>query len=98
MGVPAALEAVRPVTLAEVEAARARIATAGRAGVQRRVLAAPSGELDAAEKDLQKTGEAVSSGEYLKASTAVAAVREKVEKAMAAINAAGAPPPRRRRR
>ena len=93
----AEVERAIPETHARIVRARARIATAVRAGVQRLLFAGPSGELDAAEQDLQKAGEAGSSGEYLKAMGAVATVREKVEKAMAAINAVRGSPPRRRR-
>ena len=77
---------------------RTRLAAAERARVPSRLLERPANDLTAADADLQKAGEAVAAGDYLRASAALEGLRERVEKALAAIDdAMPARPPRPRR-
>ncbi|MBI3048305.1 MAG: DUF4398 domain-containing protein [Acidobacteria bacterium] len=77
---------------------QARIAAAGRAGVPRRLLTPPTDALAAARASLQKAGEAVAAGDYLAANAALEGVKEGVEKAVAALDAAARSQSLRRRR
>lgn len=77
---------------------RTRMAAAARAGVPRRLLAQPAGDLEAANASVQKAGEAVAAGDYLAANAALEGVKARVQKALAAVDAAiGSQSSRRRR-
>jgi hypothetical protein len=89
--------AVTDVT-ALVAAGEARIATARRAGVARRVLTSATDALAAARTSLQKAGEAVAAGDYLAAHAALEGVKEGAAKALAEVDAASKPQSVRRRR
>ncbi len=71
--------------------ARVRLTAAERARVARRLLQQPRADLTAAEGALQKAGEAVAAEDYLAARDTLNGVRERVEGALAAINATMAP-------
>jgi hypothetical protein len=75
-----------------------RITAARRAGVPQRLVTQLADTLAAASATLQKTGEAVTAGDYLAANAALEGVKEGVEKALAALDAAGRSQSLRRRR
>jgi len=77
---------------------RTRLAAAERARVPRPRLKQLANDLTAADAALQKASEAVAAGDYLAASAALEGVKERVEKALAAIDAATASQSPRRRR
>jgi hypothetical protein len=86
-------------TMAEIAAllaqANTRIAAAEQARVPQRLLREPAGEVAAVNLRVQEAGEAVMAGDYLAARTALEGVKERIDKTLAAIDAAQAP--RRRR-
>ena len=65
---------------------RTRLAAAERARVPRPRLEQPATDLTAAATRLQEAGEAVTAGDYLRASGALEGVGEQVEQALAAID------------
>jgi hypothetical protein len=94
------VEVERAVTeiTALVADGRARIAAAGRAGVPRRLLTPATDALAAASASLQEAGEAVAAGDYLAANAALEGVKERAEKALAALDASAGSQSLRRRR
>jgi hypothetical protein len=75
-----------------------RVTAATRAGVPRRLLAQPAGDLEAAKASVQKAGEAVAAGDYLAANAALQGIKVRVQKALTAVDAAiGSQSSRRRR-
>lgn len=77
---------------------RARIGAAERLRVPRRLLDQAADNLSTANDDVQKAGKAVAEGDYLAAGAALEGVKERVDKALVAIDAARASPSSRRRR
>ena len=77
---------------------RTRLAAAERARVPHRLLEQPGDDLTEAEADLQEAGEAVAAGDYLRASATMEGLKERVERALAAIDAAVTSQSSRRRR
>jgi hypothetical protein len=67
---------------------RARLRSAERSRIPRRVLARTAETLAAAEADLQKAGEAIGAGDYLAANSALEGVKARIEASIAAVNAA----------
>ena len=62
------------------------------------LLARPGADLKAARGHLQKAGEAVTGGDYVAATAAVDGLKERVDKAIMAVDAAIAAQSSRRRR
>jgi hypothetical protein len=88
-------------TMAEIAAllaqANTRIPVAKRR-LPARVLRQPEADIASANADVQKAGEAIEAEDYLSARTALEGVKERIEQALAAVDAAMAPPAARRRR
>ena len=78
--------------------ANTRIAAAERARVPARLLREPGADIEAANAEVQKAGEAVNADDYLGAQAILQGVKERMEKAIAAIDAATASQSSRRRR
>ena len=76
----------------------ARLNAAERLRVPRPLLDGPSADLTAATAAVQKAGEAVAEGDYLAAGATLEGVKERVTRALAAIEAATASRSPRRRR
>jgi hypothetical protein len=66
--------------------ANTRLAAASKARVPRRVLDGPRKELAAVDESVQKAGAAVRADDYLAARTALQGVKERIEKAMQALD------------
>lgn len=78
--------------------ASTRLAAARSARVAARLLTQPAGDIAAVNVDVQKAGEAIQADDYLEARRSLEGVKERIEKALAAVDAAtGAPASRRRR-
>ena len=71
-----------------VKQGRLRLATAERARPPSRLLKQPADDLAAADAALQEAGEAIAAADYLAARAALEGVKEQVETALAAIDAA----------
>lgn len=78
--------------------ANARLETARRARVSRRLLAAPAQEVATISEEVQKAREMLNAGNYLEARELLQALKLRMQKTMAAIDRATAPPSPRRRR
>ncbi|MBM3818802.1 MAG: DUF4398 domain-containing protein [Acidimicrobiia bacterium] len=93
---------------AEVERSMAEIAAllaqanmrlpAARRRLPARTLRQPSADIASANADVQEAGEAVKADDYLTALMQLEGVKERIEKALATIEEAMAPPAARRRR
>ncbi|MSO29709.1 MAG: DUF4398 domain-containing protein [Acidobacteria bacterium] len=89
-------------TMAEIAGllaqANTRIAAAQRARVPARLLRQPAADIEAANADVQKSGEAMNADDYLGAQATLKGVKERIEKATAAVEeATTSQSPRRRR-
>lgn len=90
-------------TMADIAALLARANTrlaAARRGrrVPARALRQPEEDIAAANADVQKAGEAIKADDYLTARSVLEGVKPRIEKALATLDAALAPPSSRRRR
>jgi len=89
-------------TMAEVSGlivqANARIETARRARVPRRLLAEPAQSIATASEEVQKAGEMLKAGKYLEARPVLQDLKSHIQKAIAAVAAAEKPAVARRRR
>ena len=88
--------------MAEVAAllaqASTRLSASQRARVPARALREPTADIEAANVAVQKAGEAVAEDNYLGAQAALQGVKDRIQKAVAAIDeAAASQSPRRRR-
>jgi hypothetical protein len=77
--------------------ANTRTAAAQRARVPARLLRQPTEDIAVANADVQKAGEAIKADDYLGARSALEGVKERIGKALAALDEATRPPSRRRR-
>lgn len=75
-----------------------RMAAAQRARAAARALREPADDIARVNDDVQKAGEAIKAGDYLAARQALEGVKERIEKALAAVDAAMGSQPSRRRR
>ena len=78
--------------------ANARLETARKARVPRRVVAAPAQEVATISEEVQKAREMLAGGNYLEARDMLARLKSRMQKTMDAIEKATAPPASRRRR
>ena len=89
-------------TMAEIAGllaqANTQIAAAQRARVPARLLREPAAEIEAVNAVVQKAGEAVNADDYLGAQAMLQGVKERIQKAIAAIEAATTSQSPRRRR
>lgn len=89
-------------TMAEIAGllaqANTQIAAAQRARVPARLLREPAAEIEAVNADVQKAGEAANADDYLGAQAMLQGVKERIEKTIAAIEAATTSQSARRRR
>ncbi|MBI4886661.1 MAG: DUF4398 domain-containing protein [Acidobacteria bacterium] len=76
---------------------RARIAAAGKTRAPRRAPRQAAADFSQATADLQKAREIVTAGDYIRADTVVKGIKGRVDKALAALDAASPRPARRRR-
>ncbi len=88
-------------TMAEVAAlmaqASTRLAAARKTRAPRRTLDEIATAIARVNEDVQKAGEAIKADDYVAARPALDGVKERIEKAIAAIEAATTPPAQRRR-
>ena len=89
-------------TMAEIAGllaqANTRIAAAQKARVPARLLREPAADIQAVNAEVQKAGEAVKADDYLGAQAMLQGVKERIQKAIAAIEAATTSQSPRRRR
>jgi hypothetical protein len=78
--------------------ANTRVAAAQKARVPARLLGQPSAEIEAVNGIVQKAGEAAKTDDYLGAQAMLQGVKERIQKAIAAIDAATTAQSTRRRR
>jgi len=78
--------------------ANTRIAAAQRTRVPARLLRQPAADIEAANADVQKAGEAIDADDYLGAQAMLQGVKDRIQKAIAAIDAATTSQSPRRRR
>ena len=78
--------------------ANARLETARRGRVPRRLLASPAQEVATISEEVQKAREMLTGGRYLEARDLLHALKLRMQKTMAAISQAAMPPAVRRRR
>jgi hypothetical protein len=78
--------------------ANTRLAAAQRSRVPARVLRQPAADIDAANADVQKAGEAIDADDYLGAQATLQGVKDRIQKAIAAIDTATTSQSPRRRR
>lgn len=77
--------------------ANARLETARKARVPRRLLTAPAQEVATISEEVHKAREMLAAGNYLEARDLIATLKPRMQKTMAAIENAVARPPARRR-
>ena len=80
-----------------IAGANSRLAAASRARAPRRVLDGPRSELAAVDDSVQKAGAAMKADDYLAARAALQGVRERIERAMRALETPGVQSSRRAR-
>jgi hypothetical protein len=78
--------------------ANARLEAARKARVPRRLVAAPAQEVATVSEEVQKAREMLSGGDFLEARDRLRALKSRMDKTIAEIEAAVAPPAARRRR
>lgn len=76
----------------------ARVAAAQRARPPRRAIQGPADEIAAVNGDVQKVGEAIKADDYLAAQAALNGIKPRIQKAIAALDAATTSQSSRRRR